>query len=105
MWQDTPPVSQDWYNADLYCDNLTLGDYGDWRLPTRAELVNIVDYSHHDPSIDPVFVNVVSDRYWTSSTYVLNSDRVWSIEFERGTSDSKDGGESLKVKCVRSEQE
>ena len=54
MWQDNvepTTLGVDWYEARKYCANLTLASHSDWRLPTRKELHNIVDYGKYNPSI------------------------------------------------------
>lgn len=49
-------------NHNKYCG------YSDWRLPTRSELLNIVDYGRTAPTINPLFTNTAYDgAYWTSS--------------------------------------
>ena len=53
-----------WKEAKTYCENLTLGGYSDWRLPSEEELKSIVDYGRYKPAIDPIFQNVVSSGYW-----------------------------------------
>ena len=44
MWQQTVPTgTYTWAQAVAYCPTLTLADHSDWRLPSRIELVSIVD--------------------------------------------------------------
>jgi hypothetical protein len=37
----------DWQDAQDECAALGTGGYDDWRLPTRYELMTIVDYSRY----------------------------------------------------------
>ena len=82
MWQQVDNGNTyDWENALLYCENLSLAGYDDWRLPNAKELHSIVDYTRslqttNSPAIDPLFTcssftNPNGDSnygyYWTSS--------------------------------------
>jgi hypothetical protein len=43
LWQKSPPeVKKTWNDAKLYCDNLTLAEYADWRLPLIDELRSLI---------------------------------------------------------------
>jgi hypothetical protein len=35
--------NMNWVNAKAYCENYRGGDYTDWRMPTRKELVGLYD--------------------------------------------------------------
>ena len=46
QWQrHTPDDTFTWPEAEQYCGCLTLAGYDDWQLPSRMELVSIVDYT------------------------------------------------------------
>jgi len=72
IWQkDTAPGTYNWDHAVSYCENLILGGYSDWRLPTIKELTTIVDSSipYPGPTINTdYFPNTVSSFYWSSAT-------------------------------------
>jgi len=44
MWQKTDGGEMTFESAATYCDNLLLGGYSDWRLPTAIELFSINNY-------------------------------------------------------------
>jgi len=91
--------------AATWCENLTLGGYTDWRLPTAKELDGIVDYGRRDPAIDPTFQHAAAtDYYWSSSTYEVSHDGAWGVDFCGGYRYAyrKDG--SYYVRCVRAGQ-
>jgi hypothetical protein len=51
-----------------------------WHLPSRQELVSIVDYSRAYPnlSIDPIyFPNTPASRFWSASADAGYSDGAW----------------------------
>jgi hypothetical protein len=65
-------------------------DRCDWRLPTGAELLSIVDTSvagceaETTPCIDPVFGSTNLGPYWTATTYANNPTFVWQVHFGLG---------------------
>jgi hypothetical protein len=91
--------------ATTYCEELELGDYTDWRLPTSKELEGIVDYGKVDPAIDTsVFQHTSSYGYWSSTTYEGYHEAAWYVYFYGGSvgSSYKDAGSY--VRCVRAGQ-
>lgn len=45
MWTQLPAAAMNWQSAISYAENLSLGGYGDWRLPTVKELQTLTDYT------------------------------------------------------------
>lgn len=88
MWQDDSNATiatKKWGVAKGYCQDITIWGYSDWRLPTIKELTTIVDYERSVPAIDPVFANVVSLDYLSSTTDSNGAtDNVWLISFDDG---------------------
>ncbi len=111
-------------SAVEYCQDLVLGGYSDWHLPTKDELKNLVycsngaptplpddrfsgDQSHcghsgyglYDrPTIDAKFVLSGTD-YWSSTEYGV--DGGWIVNFTYGWADTTSQALVLWVRCVR----
>lgn len=102
MWQDDEQVSEQkmsYKSALSYCESLGLGDMTDWRMPTRSELMRIVD-TQRTPTIFPVFAHTATECYWTMSKDQNN--RVSFIDFATGKAMSVIGiNHSCFVRCVR----
>ena len=76
VWQDDESatrVNTNWQEAINYCQNLNLGEYSDWRLPSHKELLSIVDKSKSDPAMKSDFKNVTADSYWSSTPYASSA--------------------------------
>jgi len=71
--------------AAAICSALVFGGHDDWRLPTRSELLSIVDYSLDFPRMDEtLFPGTGPNSVWTSSFYGSGSKDVWLIDFLDG---------------------
>lgn len=93
-----------WDDAKAYCDSLLLDGASDWRLPTRIELLSIVDFGRKEPSIDPVaFPDTPSDAFWSSTLMfnVFNDPNAYLVVFDRGHAAPFTKAEPLFVRCVR----
>jgi hypothetical protein len=90
-------------DALAYCAHLTLGGHCDWRLPTRVELVSIVDFAVSNPAIDTLaFPSTPVAQFWTSSPYAGDTSRAWYVYFGGGyTAYDVTASASYRVRCVR----
>lgn len=85
-WQDEENDStMSWEESIAYCENLTLNDKDDWRLPSKNELLFIVDYSKSLPAIRDVFKNTNNNYYWSSTTSIVNTADAIYIDFQGGS--------------------
>ncbi|HTM45413.1 MAG TPA: DUF1566 domain-containing protein [Polyangiaceae bacterium] len=86
VWQQT--VSSDMFTqatAKAYCAQLSLLG-AKWRLPTKAELESIVDFTKFSPAIDTTyFPNTPADPFWSSSAYVGAPGDAWLVQFILGS--------------------
>ncbi len=77
MWQQADSgQAYHWEDALAWCENLSLADDNDWRLPNAKELQSIVDYTRApavtaSPAINPIFaVTEMESFFWTSTTHL-----------------------------------
>jgi hypothetical protein len=57
----------------------------DWRLPTKDELLTLVDLSAGRPTINhKAFPNTPAANVWTCSPYTFYSDYSWLVDFNNG---------------------
>jgi hypothetical protein len=75
--------------------------YGDWRVPTRSELLSIVDYSRTSaPMLDPdYFPNASPGEHWTATSAWIGG--AWTVEFTAGNSTPEGSFETFTVQLVR----
>jgi hypothetical protein len=89
-------------DAERSCDRLRLAGHDDWRLPSRIELVSILDTTRIQPSIDAqAFPGTPSDWFWTSSVAASDPNAVWYVYFYFGYPRTDDKSNHFSVRCVR----
>jgi hypothetical protein len=98
MWQKAVAKGMyTWTQAVAYCPTLTLAGHGDWRLPSRIELVSIVDVGRV-PSIDGTYFPATPlSPFWSSSS---NGD-AWDVIFSSGYTSLNAMFNTYYVRCVR----
>ena len=85
MWQQAGSSSNlTWEQSLAYCENLNLGGYTDWRLPTIKELRSLVDFSRYSPSINTTFFPNTQTFYCSSTTYTKDTYNAWGVYFNDG---------------------
>jgi len=60
---------------------------GGWRLPTRVELVSLVDFTipSPGPTINAIFEKTLPERFWTSSNFAGDPSIGWYVGFDYGS--------------------
>lgn len=103
MWQREAPNEFFTFDAAAkHCAALTLAGFHDWRLPSRIELVSILDSTRVQPSINAaIFPNTANDGFWTSSVAADSPSTAWYVYFYFGYPKTDDRGNKFSTRCVR----
>jgi len=114
VWQKAVTSSQAfaWCDAINYCATLTLAGRT-WRLPTRIELLSLVDFTRGNPAIDTTaFPGLPGGKYhWTSSPWVVSqiatkAQDTWIVNFSEGlTSNAGNRADAEYARCVSAPDE
>ncbi len=101
-WQrDSGPGLYDWAKARTHCADLVQAGYDDWRLPTRIELLSLVDSTKLAPSIDTnAFPGAPGEVFWTASLRT-GWEGAWYVDFTNGSINSDLEVGLYRVRCVR----
>lgn len=109
MWQKTDGGEMTFENASVYCDNLILGTYSDWRLPTGIELFGINNFSCLNPALNNVyFTQTLAEYWWTREVQCNAATNVWAVNAGGGIGAhpksetiSAGGSKKFHVRAVR----
>ena len=109
MWQQTDGGEMTIANAIIYADNLVLGGFSDWRLPSPIESFSILNHQNSNPAINTTFFTANLADYWWTNTFELNSTtKVWCTNAGGGIGNhpisetvSAGGTKKFHARCVR----
>lgn len=75
-----------WNNAIDFCNNLVYAGRSDWRLPSRKELMSLVDYAHSSPILPSghPFAYVENSYYWSSTSCASSTGSAWTVGMGSG---------------------
>ena len=96
-WSETMNKQMTWEEAIKYSKTLRDG----WRLPTAFELSMMFDKCKNTTIINGF--NTLYD-YWSSTTYVHNTDYVWLSDFYYGNVNAYGKASNNYARFVRGEQ-
>jgi len=89
-----------WKPAMEHAKAARFAGYDDWRLPSKDELLSIVDKSYR-PTIDPyVFPHTPGSYFWSASTVADSSNYAWYVHFDGGYSDGYNRNNYIHVRLV-----
>ena len=78
MWQQVDGGEMIIENATNYCDNLALGGFSDWRLPSPMESFSILNHQNNNPAMNTTFFTASLAEYWWTNTYQAGDNtKVW----------------------------
>ena len=78
LWQQVDGGEMTIENAFIYADNLVLGGYSDWRLPTPKESFSILNHQNINPALNTsYFTNTNADYWWTNTYQAGDNTKVW----------------------------
>ncbi len=103
-WQQIPHTERrnkyTHFEAGEYCAKLDLGGM-QWRLPTVAEWVSVLDFSRFDPVLDKdVFKYTYSRYYWTEDTLSDFSNEAFVVGMKVGSIAQSSKVNRSFVRCV-----
>jgi hypothetical protein len=108
-WQESPSGSYTVSAALSYCENLSLGGYDDWRLPTRVEMSSIMDWTRSPATADAF--SSQGGFHKTGSNWILTinqqgagagTDYAWAFNMSDGiVSNAYSAATAASLRCVR----
>ena len=102
-WQQHPDAQQlTFADATQHCAALSLAGFDDWRLPSRLELISILDTTRTQPSINvAAFPDTPSDWFWSSTPSASDAQSAWYLYFYFGYPKTDLVSNRFSVRCVR----
>ena len=104
MWQDNKEsISHkvDYTMAKIYCEDLILNAYIDWRLPSVKELTHIIAINKKKTSIEDEFKYTKNSRYLSNTKFFDTKNNIWYVDFSKGIIDFSNKKNPNYIRCVR----
>jgi len=73
----------------------------DWRVPTRPELLSLVNASRSGPAISTAYFPRTSGAFWSLTPVAADPAGAWRLDFDKGEMGTQDKTAALKVRLVR----
>ena len=94
---------QAWSIQDNFCrTSFSAGQYGvgNWRLPTKTELISLVDNSSSPKILNTFLDDTYEFPYWTGTVDENNSEKYYVVNFSDGSLTTKSKTLPSYVRCV-----
>jgi hypothetical protein len=109
MWQQADGGEMTIESAFIYADNLVLGGFSDWRLPTPSESFSILNHQNNNPAMNSTYFTTTTAQYWWTNTYQFSDNtKVWTTNSGGGIGNkpkaetvSAGGTFRYHARCVR----
>lgn len=108
-WQQNDGGEMTFEQAQVYCQQLNLGAFTDWRLPNAFEAFSILNQGALNPAIDlKYFTKSAAEYWWTATVQVGDSSKIWVTNAGGGIGNhpklesiSAGGTKKIHVRAVR----
>ena len=103
--EENEPNILSYDDATAYCENLSLGNSDNWRVPTRKEYSTLLNLGRLSPSLDltyfPYYTSTPTTvHYWTASDYHDDPTKVWLMQLSWGIIEVASKEAMNKIRCV-----
>jgi hypothetical protein len=103
IWQKGEQGKMRWEVARRHCAMMKLAGFNDWRMPSKKELLTLVERNMFNPCIDRrYFSDAKPVEYWTISQGTLSAgSAAWLVNFGYGDTRFFNKSNEYAVRCVR----
>ncbi len=98
--KESAPKKLNWDDANAWCQGLGAG----WRLPTRTDLLSIIDNSFHNPCTALPGMAGSFSHYWSSSTNAYDTSSMKLVCFYDGYVSDVYKSNNHHARAVRTQQ-
>ncbi len=91
-----------WNEAHAYCEKLDHGDADDWRLPTKYDLMGLIDEPGNFPVTE--FPKMPEKVFWSDTPKEDSEKHAFYVDFYNGFIDFDYKGNRYYARCVRGEE-
>ena len=109
MWQQVDGGEMTFDKATTYANDLVLGGFSDWRMPTVLELHSILHLDKNNPALNTIYFTSPTAQYWWSGQKQVNdATKAWCANAGGGVGNhpisetvSAGGAKKFHVRAVR----